>query len=71
MSDLVDSGITVEDIRAWRKSPVTEIFLSYIRVLEQDCDTLVHRHLEDNKLNEAAFENAGMRQLKVARSGLD
>ena len=58
------SEITSQDITDWKNEPVTrEFFLRIVELREQE-DKEVHKALEEGKLEQAAYANAGKTQLE-------
>lgn len=52
--------ITIPEVEKWKKSEVTQYFLSLIEQRKFGEDKEVHRALETNNLNDAAICNAAM-----------
>ena len=58
------SDISIEEVRDWLLSPVTQEFFSYVDLHYTDMDISVHKSLEAGELENAALCNAAMRQIE-------
>ena len=60
----MEDKISNNDIREWLDLEVTKEFFERVQVLIEDSDRMIHKHLESNQLQEAAYFNAGKTQLE-------
>ena len=50
--------VSLEEIKEWKRLPVTELFFQHIEQLKKEADERTHDLLDTNRLDEAAQMNA-------------